>query len=358
MHQAVETLCLSLEEISNAILNGTTESRRLPDFTGSWAVAPLTRIQISEIPGNLARWLRVLSPEEVEDVTVQKLVGIGETLAALKQNIIPHLYTGNGPSAAPALLGTLQYVTSVVSYEFGFEDPADRGLIPAQVLRKSQKFKQELEAVGVNKDELTQKVNQIEKAYAAAEELPLTVQHLDDAKAKLSETVKSSVDGLGEVKAVAKEAESLLDKLREHSIESKQILQQCEEAYRASTSKGLAAAFEAKSKSLVISMWVWVGVLVVALGIGGYLGFVRVHFLNELLASGNAGFGSITAQLILTGLSVGAPVWLAWLSTKQIGQRFRLVEDYAFKSSVAKAYEGYRREAARIDPEFEKRLFS
>lgn len=39
-------------------------------------------------------------------------------------------------------------------------------------------------------------------------------------------------------------------------------------------------------------------------------------------------------------------------------QRFRLAEDYAFKASVAKAYEGYRKEAARIDPEFESRLFS
>jgi len=41
----------------------------------------------------------------------------------------------------------------------------------------------------------------------------------------------------------------------------------------------------------------------------------------------------------------------------QIGQRFRLAEDYAFKASVAKAYEGYRREAARIDKAFEARLF-
>lgn len=50
-------------------------------------------------------------------------------------------------------------------------------------------------------------------------------------------------------------------------------------------------------------------------------------------------------------------MWFAWLATKQIGQRFHLAEDYAFKASVAKAYEGYRKEAARIDPEFEARLF-
>ena len=51
-------------------------------------------------------------------------------------------------------------------------------------------------------------------------------------------------------------------------------------------------------------------------------------------------------------------MWFAWMATKQIGQRFRLAEDYAFKASVAKAYEGYRKEAARIDEAFEARLFS
>jgi hypothetical protein len=58
----------------------------------------------------------------------------------------------------------------------------------------------------------------------------------------------------------------------------------------------------------------------------------------------------------LSLLSVGAPVWFAWLSTKQIGQRFRLAEDYAFKASISRAYEGFRREAARFDKDMEARL--
>jgi hypothetical protein len=49
-------------------------------------------------------------------------------------------------------------------------------------------------------------------------------------------------------------------------------------------------------------------------------------------------------------------VWFAWLATKQIGQRFRISEDYAFKAAVSRAYEGYRREAVRIDPELEAQL--
>jgi hypothetical protein len=61
--------------------------------------------------------------------------------------------------------------------------------------------------------------------------------------------------------------------------------------------------------------------------------------------------------MLLAVLGVGAPLWFSWLATKQIGQRFRLSEDYAFKASVAKAYEGYRKEAAVLDPEFQATLF-
>lgn len=67
--------------------------------------------------------------------------------------------------------------------------------------------------------------------------------------------------------------------------------------------------------------------------------------------------GAILMHSLLSIASIGAPIWFAWLATKQVGQRFRLAEDYSFKAAVARAYEGYRKEAARIDPAFEARLF-
>ena len=104
-------------------------------------------------------------------------------------------------------------------------------------------------------------------------------------------------------------------------------------------------------------MWAWVVGLVAALGIGSYIGAHRLEVLSVALQAPNPNWGGIAIHAILSLLSVGAPLWFAWLATKQIGQRFRLAEDYAFKASVAKAYEGYRKEAARIDPAFEHRLF-
>lgn len=105
-------------------------------------------------------------------------------------------------------------------------------------------------------------------------------------------------------------------------------------------------------------MLAWVGGLVVALGIGAGWGSHQIASLSELVKAPGAPIGIVLVNLILALLSVGAPVWFAWMSTKQIGQRFRLSEDYAFKASISKAYEGYRREAARFDKEMGSRLLA
>ncbi|MFL9999194.1 hypothetical protein PQR34_48255, partial [Paraburkholderia sediminicola] len=101
----------------------------------------------------------------------------------------------------------------------------------------------------------------------------------------------------------------------------------------------------------------WTGSLIFALIIGAVIGYDRVHALSGLLTSAAPSWGAIALHIGVSLVSVGAPFWFAWLATKQIGQRFRLAEDYAFKASVSKAYEGYRKEAVRIDPAFESRLF-
>jgi len=105
-------------------------------------------------------------------------------------------------------------------------------------------------------------------------------------------------------------------------------------------------------------MWGWVAGLIASLITGGIFGSLQLKSLGYELSNPQAQSFSIGINLVLSILSVGGPVWFAWLSTKQIGQRFRLSEDYAFKASISRAYEGYRREAARIDPDLEKQLLS
>jgi hypothetical protein len=84
-----------------------------------------------------------------------------------------------------------------------------------------------------------------------------------------------------------------------------------------------------------------------------------IKVVEQLLASANLNLQVLWANVALTAVGVAAPIWFAWLLTRQISQRFRLAEDYGFKASVAKAYEGYRREAQEIgNLELQTRLLS
>ena len=158
------------------------------------------------------------------------------------------------------------------------------------------------------------------------------------------------------------EINGMLGQLNKSEKEAAAILERCDAAYRATTSEGLASAFSERSKELSSSMWVWVFGLIASLILGAVIGSSQLHNLADSIKNTSAQNatheGGMWIDLLLSIISVGAPVWFAWVSTKQIGQRFRLAEDYGYKASISKAYEGYRREAALLDPAFQARLFS
>ena len=105
-------------------------------------------------------------------------------------------------------------------------------------------------------------------------------------------------------------------------------------------------------------MWFWIVGLLVALSAGSIFGSIQLRSLLNMLDGPGAPGSVIVLNALLSFLSIGAPVWFAWLATKQIGQRFRLAEDYAFKAAVSRAYEGFRRETARFDKDMEEKLLA
>lgn len=234
----------------------------------------------------------------------------------------------------------------------------DSKALPANLARRARAAQAELDQLTPNIADLGKQIEQIQAAHAVADTLPIDLQALAEAREKLS---KASVDAALHAEKVNEAQESSvaeLKKMRESSAEVAQLVKQCEAAYQITTTKGLAGAFDQRASRLAWSMWTWVCGLVVALGLGSLIGAHRLELLSAALQAQNPNWAGISMQALLSLLSVGAPLWFAWLATKQIGQRFRLTEDYAFKASVAKAYEGYRKEAARIDPAFESRLFA
>lgn len=293
-----------------------------------------------------------------------------------------HLNHSNSNVSGPAIasyLVSMLYISTEINELFSFEVLNNKELLPKKIINRLGLYQSNLQAIEEKSGDLDSKINVINEAYDAAESLPTTlkslretneeINQLNDLSEKNADSInerleQAKLDGkeLNDIKNtiaqlhknVAKEANDYLAELK---VEAQGYIDKCEEAFRTTTSKGLAGAFEDKARKLNASIRLWVAGLIAALGAGAVVGYTRLHALEAYLSNLNASGIKLTIQLILSILSVGAPLWFAWLATKQIGQRFRLAEDYEFKASVSKAYEGYRREAMQLDSDFSQRLF-
>jgi hypothetical protein len=348
---------VALEALATTVTNAWSDDRTLREVHG-WNNPALTRHDLSAIPKRLANKIRIIEPENIEEDLLQHLSTVPARLSLLQSETVPHMFDGNGASAVPAYIATINFLSASLEPILGWVANPDIKLMPASLARRLRSYQATLDGIAPNKEKLTAQITQIREATEAAETLPTDLEALKEAKLKVDKFASDAAELYGKLDERSNDTFTLLKKISDYEKEADKLVQQCEQAYRITTTKGLAAAFTQRASLLGRSMWIWVIGLVLALAAAGYLGAERVTLLSTALSGSDPKWGAIWIQLILSALSVGAPLWFAWVATKQIGERFRLAEDYGFKASVAKAYEGYRREAARIDPAFEARLFS
>jgi hypothetical protein len=233
----------------------------------------------------------------------------------------------------------------------------DANLIPKRLGARLRALEARITEIEPRTIAVDKKIKIIEEAHDAAERLPTDLAELQSAMEQVAKNRESTLRDQLSVEESRTRIETALKETLSLRDEAELLVKRCGEAYRITTSAGLAGAFEYRSKSLAWAGWVWVFLLIVSLAAGVFLGKDRFDGLKSLL-TGDHPSGLIALNLLFAVLGVAAPVWLAWLSTKNIGQAFRLSEDYAFKASVSKAYEGYRKEAVSLDEELAKRLFS
>jgi len=357
MHQSLVAVCAALDELSSAIISGWSGDQTFQEAWG-WNCLPLTRQEFAKLPKNLADRIRTVAPTELQPVGLEVISDIPRRLQLLRTNTLPQLYNGNSVSAAPVFLETLRWVETVLDPLLGWQRADEPELLPPALARRLKTYNTRLNRLDPDMDSLVGMVERIKAANDASAQLDTDLDSLNAAQQYVHRMV-------GEISAIhsqarTKEAETLqtIKSITDQENQAKKLVDGCEEAYRITTTKGLASAFDERAKSLKESMQWWVAGLFAALVAGGLLGAHRIEMLSAAISGHEPQWGAVLLQLVLSALSIGGPLWFAWLATKQVGQRFRLAEDYAFKASVAKAYEGYRKEAARIDELFEARLFS
>lgn len=357
MHKTLEAICQALDALASAVKGGWSGEQTFNEAWG-WNCPTVTRHDFAAVATRLASDIRAAKIESVEPAVLATIQDFPRRIQHLQSTTVPQFWGGNNGPASTACLATITLMREMLSPLIGWQTLSDPKAVPAQLARRVRVMQAEVDQLSPNKEVLAKQIADIGKAHEIADSLPVDLQALAEARERVVRLSEESVASAEKAKNLVADSEKELNALASHRDEAQKLVDQCEEAYRITTTKGLAAAFDQRATRLSDSMWVWVIGLVAALAIGSILGSTRVEALSAAVSAPSPDWGLIWLRLLGAMLSIGAPVWFAWLATKQIGQRFRLGEDYAFKASVAKAYEGYRKEAARIDPAFEARLFA
>jgi hypothetical protein len=355
MNRQLEKICEELDKLAEAVINVWMDDRTYNEGLG-WNAPAITRHEMASVATKLAMDIRATNVKDVPELVSMLVSDFPRRITHLQANTVPQIANGNIGQAAPAYLSTLQYLRNQLLPELGWVAIPDDKHLPHKLLRRAGTANKQLDEAIAMLEGLEKKVEEIMAAHAAATSLPTDLEDLKDAKEQVSNAVRKTSAAQVETERFKEAASTDLAAINKLKEEAEKLIKNCEDAYRVTTSKGLAGAFQERADRLAKSMWVWVVGLVFSLVCAYLVGGKAIDLFMKMFEADQQ--KGINAQATLTALGVFAPLWFAWISTKQIGERFRLSEDYAFKASVSKAYEGYRREAAGLDEAFAARLFS
>ncbi|MGC0155250.1 hypothetical protein ACPRNU_22550 [Chromobacterium vaccinii] len=381
LHPTLVSLKDELTQLATQVMNSAGDDRAAYEYNGNQLTfAAVNRQDLAGYAKKLANWIENSGTDELT-VNEALLASYPQRLQFLRSSNASNLLNGHALNSIPAYLLTLDSLERAL--QPALTSNPDQVVADGKAIRdlrtKVRGFDASVSKLEPKVDELQKMADQIVSAHAAADQLPTDLATLREAREEiqtLRDQAAKDCNAANQLLEQMKQAEAQLQsdiskaeqeinkqkqdwnaQLQSSSEKASSIISLCENAMRTSTSYGLSGAFHQQAESLSKSMWWWVGGLVAALGAGAAVGTVQLDKLFEAIQASTPPM-IIWTRLLISLLSVGAPVWFAWLATKQIGQRFRLSQDYAYKASVSKSYEGYRSEALQLDAEFQTRLFS
>lgn len=357
-----ELLLEALDRLHASLDSSSKEKRAFAELVGHLGVG-LDRIDMVRYVWELRD--QIASSVQSIDWTAESNEETGLFLTSFAQRVdqltsvsVPQLWNGNGGAASSSILTTLLTMQQLMAQWLKWPEARSEYSMPHRLSQRIRAANARLKQVEANTEGLDEKLALILRTHEAAETFPTDLEELERIRKQVDSIAQACTAIQAKLEEHRQNADDRMTRLDKQAQEAEAIVAKCKDAYRNATSTGLAGAFQEKASKLNISIAWWTTGLLVALGLGAFIGSNRIAVLSELVTQ-DASAGSIILQIALSLLSVGAPLWFAWLATSQIGQRFRLAEDYAFKASVSKAYEGYRSEADMLNSEaFSTRLFS
>ena len=356
MNQPLLDTKKELNSITEQLESSISSDEALNYARGHWAFPGITKAELITETKNLISLIDSKGNDEVDDKdgTLSRYL---QALEFLRTNTVPQIW-GNAHDAVPAYIITLNALKTALEPFLIKDDGKELTTQLKNQRNRVRSLEAALNDLEPKTSSLKEMVFNIEQAHETAEQLPTDLASLKEARETIGNLVTESTADKAATLAAKTEIEKLKAELKDASKAAKDILEECKSTYAAATSVGLAAAFSERSDNLSKSIRFWVGGLILSLSAGGYFGSAQLQKLLELMAQKDISNLSMSINFIMAVLSIGAPVWFSWLATKQIGQRFKLSEDYDIKASVSRAYEGFSKETAMFDKYIEAQLLS
>ncbi|MDO9442923.1 MAG: hypothetical protein Q7T73_18725 [Beijerinckiaceae bacterium] len=412
MNAEILNLCNALDGLAASVRAAFNESRTLTAVFG-WNFLPLSKEDLASIASSLSSDLRAASAPK-SDAELSSRLKLATLRVQELSGLVSNIFNGNGAQAAPVYVTTLQVIRQSLEPEFGFFIGIDSKIKPSSVNKRLQNVSEILDAVEPKLGSMTDQIANIQQAHGMIDEIQRVGESFKEQLLSLSaerelagRLAKEVALEREQVARLIEEAKSTLldsqstsrsfsascteffdsEKLRSNTailhaqndfddairdmtaqnagtqLELRMlkddvlgIKKAAEEALGKATTAGLAGAFHDRAKSLRTGLICWVVGLVLALCGAVIIGVWRASVLTVTMTP-ETPLRFFVFHAALSFSVLGGFLWFSWLATKQIGNIFRVSEDYAFKASVAKAYEGYRKEAKDIDPNFARQLF-
>ena len=376
MDEKLLELTNSLEEIKSTVDEATIDESGFQAH--GWNQVHLKKENISYILSNFIAKLKSYGDSSITE-DLSNIIDIHiENINLLNTNAKSY-FTNNATHllhSVPNILLTLNTIFDDIDYElFSYENIQDKKLLPKNLSARLRSTKTRLDSIDESSVNLEKKIIIINEAHEAAESLPTDLASLREAKVELKKLIQTATSELKETriellalkdesinfkndaKRASEEAESSSSEVKILASKAEKLVAECDDALQITTTQGLAAGFDQKAKELKNSIWVWIIGLLIALGTGAWIGAERVEAFT-LALSNPLTVGQAILHTLMSIFSIGGSLWLAWISTKQINQRFKLSEDYSYKATVAKSFTGFKKLAERFDPSTEERLFN
>lgn len=356
MHEALTAIQTQLETVISQIKAVVPSDEPFGTAHNNWTFPGLTKSELIEEAQSIIEMIDDYGTDALGS-SEGRIKDYVRRLTYLHGNTIPNLW-GSPAAAIPAYMLTMTGLRKALEPVLKADERAEAQAKIRKLTIQLRAMEARVKGIEPRTTDLNSMVERIEQAYNAADQLPADLEQLSEAQQTIDDLTQAATKDQARILALREHADQLDGLLKKSAEDAEAVLERCETAYSAATSVGLAVAFTERSNALANSMWTWVGGLAVALITGSIVGVNQLHTLSELVKAPTVSTSVVVLNLLLALMSVGAPVWFSWLATKQIGQRFRLAEDYAFKASISRAYEGFRREAARFDKDMEAKLLT